>query len=71
MSYRNIFASKVLAKVKCESLAYKAEFNLNCTEIEVGCSLWSEEIKLGDKLAHSQECPMREVTCEYGKKLKK
>jgi len=57
--------------VKYECLAYKAEFNLNCTEIEVGCSLCGEQIKRGDKLAHLQECPMREVTCEYRKKLKK
>ena len=30
-----------------------------------------EHIKRGDRVAHSQECPMREVTCECGKKLKK
>ena len=79
MFCRNILASKVLAKVKCECLACKAEFNLDtakqharsCTEIEVGCSLCGEHVKRGDRVAHSQECPMREVTCECGKKLKK
>ena len=35
MFCRNIFASKVLAKVKCECLACKAEFNLDTAKQHV------------------------------------
>lgn len=74
MFIRNIFASKVLAPLKCECRACGSEFTLDlakehaktCTEIEIGCSLCAEQIKRANELAHSQVCPMRRVTCECG-----
>ncbi|XP_067043708.1 TNF receptor-associated factor 6-like [Acropora muricata] len=74
MFIRNIFASKVLAPLKCECRACGSQFTLDlakehaktCTEIEIGCSLCAEQIKRANELAHSQVCPMRRVTCECG-----
>lgn len=74
MFIRNIFASKVLANLKCECRACGSQFILDfakdhaktCTEIEIGCSLCAEKIKRANELGHSEVCPMRRVTCECG-----
>ena len=74
MFIRNIFASKVLANLKCECCACGSQFILDfakdhaktCTEIEIGCSLCAEKIKRVNELGHSEVCPMRRVTCECG-----
>ena len=74
MFCRNIFASKLLANVKCECLACNSQLNLDsetehvktCKEMEIKCSLCAQQIKRDDELAHSEVCPMRRITCVCG-----
>ena len=76
---RNIFTSNVLSSYKAKCTRCSETFDLNmakqhvrrCQEIEVACDLCQATIKQGDKVAHLQVCPLSDITCECGEKMKK
>lgn len=75
----NIFANNVLSTFKgqCKSCLEKFDLDMSkdhvwkCQQIMVTCELCQATLKQGEKVAHSQACPLSDTTWECREKIKK
>ena len=77
--YRNIFAERLLEKVKVKWKGCSEDINVNdvtghvrhCPEVEVECSLCGQRMKRKGEDDHKDACPKGEITCDCGMKMKR